>query len=125
MVEVNSSLATVTILDTIGVVVPPGAFRVEKLPTKELIVPTLRVLVLTLLALMLLAAIVLTDRALGRVKDDTASVEKVARPVLMLEELRVLIVRALGRVKLDTLNVEVVNIEVFTVDALSEETVKA
>ena len=125
IVEVNSSLATVTILETIGVVVPPGAFRVEKLPTKELIVPTLRVLVLTLLALILEAAILLTVRALGRVKDDIAIVENVPIPLLIVDELRVLIVRALGRVKLDTVSVEAVSNEVFTVDALSDETVKA
>jgi hypothetical protein len=108
-------LATVTILETIGVVVPPGAFRVEKLPTRELIVPTL----------ILEAAILLTVRALGRVKDDTAIVENVPNSLLIVEVLIVLTVRALGRVKLDTVSVEAVSSEVFTVDALSDETVKA
>jgi hypothetical protein len=115
IVEVNSSLATVTILETMGVVVPPGAMRVEKLPTRELIVPTWIVE----------ALIVLTARALGRVKDDTASVEAVNPEVLIVEALILLIDRACGRVKDDTARVEAVNAEVLIVEVVSEEMVKA
>jgi hypothetical protein len=148
MVDVNSSLATVTILETTADVVPPGAFRVEKLPTSELIVPTWileALMVLTVRELgrvkirveklptselivptwILEAPMLLTVRALGRVKDDTASVENVPIPLLIVEVLIVLNDIVFGRVKLDTLSVEAVNADVSIVDVVSDETVKA
>jgi hypothetical protein len=115
IVEVNSSLATVTILETMGVVVPPGAMMVEKLPTRELITPTLIVEALTVLKLM----------TLGRLKDDTVSVEVVSSEVLIVEALMLLMLRAFGRVKDDTDRVDAVNPEVLIVEALIEEMVKA
>ena len=99
IVEVSSSLATVTILDTTGVVVPPGAMIVEKLPTRELMTPVLMV--------------------------EALMVENVPTPDVIVEVLRVLKVRTLGRVKDDTASVEAVISEVLTVEALSEEMVKA
>jgi hypothetical protein len=65
IVEVSISLATVMILETMGVLVPPGAFIVEKLPTRELIVPTLIVE----------AVILLMVRALGITKLETLRVD--------------------------------------------------
>ena len=109
------SLTIATVVDTTVVLVPPGAFRVEKLPTRELIVPTWIVE----------ALIVLTARALGRVKDDTASVEAVNPEALIVDALMLLMVRSCGRVKDDTERVEAVNPEVLIVEVLSEEMVKA
>jgi hypothetical protein len=130
MVDVKISLTIATVVDTMDVLVPPGAFRVEKLPTSELIVPTWRVEKLPASELIvptwiLEAAMLLTVRALGRVKDDTASVENVPILPLSVEELIVLNDIVFGRVKLDTLNVEAVNADVSIVDVVSDETVKA
>jgi hypothetical protein len=77
------------------------------------------------LALILEAPMLLTVRTLGRVKDDTASVENVPIPLLIVEELIVLNDIALGRVKLDTVSVEAVKADVSIVDVVSDETVKA